>query len=100
MLSSEQMINQTITQEVIQNWLINEISKASKKDKADIDINLPVSSYGLDSIHAVGLVGDLEVWLDLDIDPTFIWDYPTVNDMAVYLSGCCALENDFEGMAS
>lgn len=76
---------EAINYELIKRWLIKEVADALQKPEMDIDVELPLSSYGLDSVHAVGLVGDLEAWLDVSIDPTFAWDYPTIHDMAQFL---------------
>jgi acyl-CoA synthetase (AMP-forming)/AMP-acid ligase II len=42
--------------------------------------------YGLDSSAAVGLTGDLEDWLETEIDPTLLYDYPTVEAIVKHLS--------------
>ena len=52
----------------------------------EIEIDVPFDTYGLDSSAAVGLTGDLEDWLGQEIDPTLLYDYPTVESLAVHLS--------------
>ena len=42
--------------------------------------------YGLASSAAVGLTGDLEDWLGKEIDPTILYDYPTIETLAAHLS--------------
>jgi acyl carrier protein len=37
-------------------------------------------------LQAVSLSGDLETWLSREISPTVVWDYPTVEQLARYLS--------------
>ncbi|MDH0304448.1 MULTISPECIES: acyl carrier protein [unclassified Pseudomonas] len=49
----------------------------------DCDRNL--SEYGLDSIVALTIAGDLEDQLRIQLPPTLLWDYPTVDDLAGYL---------------
>lgn len=46
--------------------------------------------YGLDSVTAVGLAGELEEWLGRQITPTLIYDYPTIAGLIQYLlrEGC------------
>ncbi|MEL6606584.1 MAG: acyl carrier protein, partial [Cyanobacteria bacterium J06614_10] len=40
---------------------------------------------GLDSSAAIGLTGDLEDWLGQSVDPTLLYDYPTVDALVAYL---------------
>jgi hypothetical protein len=46
----------------------------------------PLTRYGLDSIDAVTIVGDLEDSLDLELPSTLFWDYPTIEKSAQYLT--------------
>lgn len=71
--------------ETVQNWLIKQLAEQLRLDPASIKVNEPFTRYGLDSIDAVTLVGDLEDWLDLDLPDTLFWDHPTVEKSAKYL---------------
>ncbi|MDJ0598045.1 MAG: acyl carrier protein [Crocosphaera sp.] len=71
--------------ETVQNWLIKQLAEQLRLDPASIKITEPFTRYGLDSIDAVTLVGDLEDWLDLDLPDTLFWDHPTVEKSAQYL---------------
>ncbi|MDJ0729824.1 MAG: acyl carrier protein [Crocosphaera sp.] len=71
--------------ETVQNWLIKQLAEQLNLDPDKIKITEPFTRYGLDSIDAVTLVGDLEDWLDLDLPDTLFWDYPTVEKSAKYL---------------
>jgi acyl carrier protein len=42
-------------------------------------------SYGMDSMHAMMLVGDLEGRLGVRLSPTLVWEYPTVDALAQYI---------------
>ena len=72
--------------ETVQNWLIKQLAEQLNLDPNTIKIDQPFTRYGLDSIDAVTLVGDLEDWLDLDLPDTLFWDYPTVQKSAQYLA--------------
>ena len=50
-------------------------------------MQLPFVDYGLDSVQAVSIVGDLETWLGRSLSPTLIWDFPTIEDLAKHLAG-------------
>lgn len=47
----------------------------------------PFEHLGLDSTAAVGMTGDLEEWLGIEIDPSTCYDYPTIESIAAFLTG-------------
>jgi acyl carrier protein len=69
----------------IQAWLVAQIAEVLSLDANTIDIKQPLTRYGLDSIDAVTLVGDLEDWLDLELPSTLLWDYPTIEKASTYM---------------
>ncbi|MBE9075926.1 acyl carrier protein [Romeria aff. gracilis LEGE 07310] len=69
----------------IQSWLVSQLSDVLSIDSSTIDVKQPLTRYGLDSIDAVTLVGDLEDWLDLELPSTLLWDYPTIEKASTYL---------------
>jgi acyl carrier protein len=72
--------------EVIQAWLITHLAEQVGIEPQDIDVHQPFTEYGLDSMVGVSLAGDLEDWLGLDLSPTLLWDYPTVETLTRYLA--------------
>src|SRR5579884_3111186 len=42
--------------------------------------------YGMDSVHAIMLIGDLEERLGCRLSPTLAWDHPTIEALAGYLA--------------
>jgi 8-amino-7-oxononanoate synthase len=79
-------ITEPPTEEAIRSWLIANIASVVNMDPAHIDIHQTFDNYGLDSLQAVSLSGDLENWLNREISPTVVWDYPTVEQLARHLS--------------
>jgi 8-amino-7-oxononanoate synthase len=80
------------TEEAIRTWLITNIASVVNMEPASIDVRQTFDNYGLDSLQAVSLSGDLEIWLNREISPTVVWDYPTVEQLARHLS-----ENQMNG---
>ena len=72
--------------EEIQTWIISWLSKELKIDTKEIDIEEPFVNLGLSSRQAVLLTGELEDWLGFEIDPALAWEYPTIKQLAEYLS--------------
>lgn len=79
------MNNEAIAVETIQNWLVKQLASQLSLNAKNIDVREPLTRYGLDSIDAVTLVGDLEEWLSLELPSTLLWDYPTIEKAAQYL---------------
>lgn len=69
----------------IKTWIINYIADLLEVESSKIDASIPFDRYGLDSSAAVGLAGDLEDWLDEELDPTMLYDYPTIDSLTEHL---------------
>ena len=69
----------------INAWLVEQLADVLSIEASTIDIKQPLTRYGLDSIDAVTLVGDLEDWLDLELPSTLLWDYPSIEKASSYL---------------
>ena len=69
----------------IRVWIVNYLARLLEIEPYDIYTNVPFDSYGLDSSAAVGLTGDLGEWLECEVDPTVIYDYPSVDSLVDYL---------------
>ncbi|UOM34324.1 AMP-binding protein [Acuticoccus sp. I52.16.1] len=51
-------------------------------EAAALDPERPFVEYGVDSILGVALARDLGASLQLDLDPTLVWQYPSLNTLA------------------
>ncbi len=71
---------------IIAVWLVNKIAQNLGVGPGDIDTKEPLISYGLDSLQAVRLSAELEDWLGVKLAPTLVYDYPTIDALARYLS--------------
>jgi acyl carrier protein len=80
----EQTSEMTPTQ-AVQTWLVKQLAEQLSLDPKTVSVGEPLTRYGLDSIDAVTMVGDLEDWLDLELPSTLFWDYPTIEKSAQYL---------------
>ena len=66
----------------IRDWVAQELSIPCD----EIDGDRSLLEYSLSSVSATILVGDLEDRLGLELSPTLVWDYPTVNGLAAHLA--------------
>ncbi|GAB1544683.1 hypothetical protein NUACC21_73590 [Scytonema sp. NUACC21] len=76
----------TPTASEIQAWIVSYLAQLLEVDPEDINVTIPFERYGLDSAVAVGLTGDLEDWLETKLDPTLLYDYPTIESMSRHLA--------------
>ncbi len=70
----------------IEGWLIERVSVLVDVPPGELDTAQPFAAFGLDSIAAVGLAGELEDWLEVELPGTILWDYPTIAALAEYLA--------------
>ncbi|HAG83954.1 MAG TPA: polyketide synthase [Cyanobacteria bacterium UBA12227] len=71
--------------QALETWMVNQLCEQLSLDAKTIDVKEPLTRYGLDSIDAVTIVGELEDWLELELPSTLFWDYPTIEKSAQYL---------------
>lgn len=70
----------------IQDWIVAYLADLLEIDADEVDVTIPFDRYGLDSSAAVGLTGDLETWLGMEVEPTLLYDYPTVESLVGHLN--------------
>ncbi|WP_457969672.1 acyl carrier protein [Acinetobacter calcoaceticus] len=61
------------------------VAKEMRVEPQTLDTQQKFTSYGLDSIVALSVSGDLEDLTQLELEPTLLWDYPTINALAEYI---------------
>jgi acyl carrier protein len=69
----------------LQTWIVNYVAELLEVEPSKIDVAIAFDRYGLDSSAAVGLAGDLEDWLERELDPTLLYDYPTIESLSEHL---------------
>ena len=74
------------TPEEIQDWIVGYLARQMQVPTDSIDITAPFDSLALDSATAIGMTGDLEQWLGRPVDPTIVYDYPTIEEISEHLS--------------
>lgn len=86
-LSGEHFALQHPTADAIERWLIARLAEELREAEESLDPEARLAGYGLDSMTAVVLTGDLEEWLGLELPSTLIWDHPTIRQLARHLHG-------------
>ncbi|MBF6194194.1 acyl carrier protein [Nocardia implantans] len=86
------MFSSTITRSTtIQDWLVERVADYTERAPHEVDPVVPLAELGLDSVSAVGLCGEIEERWSLEADPTLVFEYPTIADIAAYIAAEFAL---------
>jgi acyl carrier protein len=70
----------------IQARLVAELADRLRIEADRIDVNAPLTRYGLDSAEAASLAYELEVWLGRVIQPGMLFDAESIADFARMLA--------------
>ena len=70
----------------INTWLVEWIAKELNLPANEIDTSKSLLEYSLSSMTAMMLVGELEELLQIEISPTLVWDYPSIDLLVEYLA--------------
>jgi acyl carrier protein len=73
--------------EEIQEWMVNYLAQVLETSPDKIDVTVPFDDFALDSATAIGMTGELEEWLGKQVDPTLVYDYPTIEQFSKCLAG-------------
>ncbi|WP_017654183.1 type I polyketide synthase [Fortiea contorta] len=81
----EQKQTETVNTQAIANWLIKKVSEQLQISPQTINISEPLAQYGLGSLAAVRISGELQEWLGRELPTTLLYDYPSIAALAKYL---------------
>lgn len=68
-------------------WLVERVATYTEKEPGEIGLSTPLADCGLDSVYALVICGDIEDHLGMTVEPTLVWDHPTVNALVEFLTG-------------
>ena len=71
---------------MIRQWLVKRLAKQVKIDPATIDTAKKFESYGLDSIVAVQVSGDLEKLVEQRLSPALLFEHPSIDELSTHLA--------------
>ena len=71
----------------LREWLTLRVAEYAECPPDAINPDVSLAEYGLDSMYALMLCGDIEDHLGLTVDPTVAWDYSTIAALTGYLDG-------------
>lgn len=72
--------------ELIQNWMSEWLVVRAGVPPTDVDLEKPFADYGLDSLTAVEMSGEIEDWSGIELTPIVAWNHPTVSRLSVFIA--------------
>ena len=69
------------TPENIRTWLLERVAHYLNEPAETIDLGVPLAEYGLDSVYAFALCGEIEDAMYVTVEPTLIWDVENLADL-------------------
>lgn len=78
-------MSERITKNEIRGRLVDMVAHALESPPQGIRCDILLSKLGVDSMAVVDMSAQLEAWLHMEIEPTIVWDYPTIDAMTSYL---------------
>ncbi|MGW7260557.1 acyl carrier protein [Streptomyces sp. NPDC054834] len=70
----------------LHQWLTTHLAVYLDRLPENIDPTVPLAEYGMDSVCALSLCGDIEDEFGITVEASLAWDHPTVSDLAVHLA--------------
>lgn len=80
------MTNIKVSEQDIRECIRSYIVDQTKTNMNELDGNTTFDNYGIDSLLAVHLTGELSELLNEEIDPTLLYDYNTIEKLTRHLS--------------
>jgi acyl transferase domain-containing protein/acyl-CoA synthetase (AMP-forming)/AMP-acid ligase II/acyl carrier protein len=70
----------------IRAWLMEKVADTLRVPVHTVRASDPFSQFGIDSLDAVALSGELQEWVGRPLAATLLYDYPTIEALARHLS--------------
>ena len=71
----------------LRDWLTERVAYYLGEVPERIAPDVPLANYGLDSVYAFVICGDIEDRFGVTVESTLAWDHPTIDAMTEYLNG-------------
>lgn len=72
------------TVEMVTTKITELLMETLNVESSELDTSKPFTAYGLDSLDALIVVGDIEDWLGVDLPTTLLWDCANVDEVVAY----------------
>src|SRR6185312_2405526 len=72
---------------LVKQYLQQICANALNVEATTLDSTVEFFSFGLDSVKVVDIFHEISAGLNLEIEPSVFFDYPTIESLAEYISG-------------
>lgn len=84
--AEEAPVHEPLSEEVIRRWLVQRLARQIKVAPGEIDTARKFEQYGLDSIVAVRVSGDLEKLVEQRLSPALLFEHPSIDELSAHLA--------------
>jgi acyl carrier protein len=74
----------------IESWLRERVAFYLDQPEESIELDVPLTDYGMNSIYAVSVLADIEDKFCVEFDGIPTWSHPSINHIAKYLENMLA----------
>lgn len=74
-----------LTPDLVRSWLVERVADYLRCPAEEVDADAPLTEYGLDSVYAFALCGDIEETFGLTVEPTLLWEADSLAAVAAEL---------------
>ena len=85
-----------LSEATIRDWLARRLARQLKVDPSTIDVTRSFEDYGLDSIVAVRVSGELEKLIERRLSPALLFDHHSIQALSRHLAGELGMETNVE----
>ncbi|WP_055478925.1 acyl carrier protein [Sphaerimonospora mesophila] len=79
------MTIEALTVVTLERWLRDRVAAYGELAPDAFTVDTPLTELGFNSVYALTICGDIEDTFDIDVDPTVVWDNPTIRRLAAAL---------------
>lgn len=83
---SQQSVIDANDEDAIKAWLVERLAKHLKREANTIESSKPFEEYGLDSLFAVQVTGELEKVVERRLSPALLFENTCIDDVAKVIS--------------
>jgi acyl carrier protein len=88
-----------ITEQTAKAFIADRLASLLSANASDIDPAVEFDRFGLDSARAVELTADISDWTGEELDPTVLYDHPTINALSKHLVGLMRVDTEADAGA-
>ncbi|WCM91933.1 acyl carrier protein [Acidovorax sp. NCPPB 2350] len=71
--------------DTVSDWLVDYLARKLSIDPKKIDTEATFAEYGVDSMIAIVMSGDLSSWAACDLNPTALYEYPSISALSQHV---------------